>query len=156
MLVLLWLAKTDGSLRTADKSLLAKVLSTHVTTPATVTLSRTTCLVIDGQALVMALGKPQDKMTFGDYAETFAKTIDRKPSNITWVRVLQNAAIVETAIVETKDQWESGGSVPGLRENIKEDRRQPKINTSLLKNTRKYVHKACQHWNKHENTINTV
>ena len=55
------LAKTDGSLQTANKSLLAKVRTTDVTTPTTVALSGTTYLVFDGQALVMALGKPTGK-----------------------------------------------------------------------------------------------
>ena len=41
--------------------------------------------------------------------------IDSKPSNIAGVRFLENAAIVKTAIVETKGQWKKGGSVPGLQ-----------------------------------------
>ena len=32
-------------------------------------------LLIDDQALVMALGKPPDIRTFGDYANTFANTV---------------------------------------------------------------------------------
>ena len=33
------------------------------------------CLVIDGQALVMALGKPPETTTFGDYANKFTDTV---------------------------------------------------------------------------------
>ncbi|KAK5911912.1 hypothetical protein CesoFtcFv8_001839 [Champsocephalus esox] len=33
------------------------------------------CLAIDGQTLVMALGKPPDTTTFGDYANKFAETV---------------------------------------------------------------------------------
>jgi len=43
--------------------------------PTLASLSGTTCIVIDGQALVTALGKPTDKMTFGEYAETLAKRV---------------------------------------------------------------------------------
>ena len=56
-----------------------------------------------------------------------------KPSNTTGVRFVENAAIVKTAIVETKGQWEERGLVPALRENIEDDRRQPEINTLQLK-----------------------
>jgi len=44
------------------------------------------------------------------------------------VTFLENATIVKT-----KGLWERGGSVPGLRENIEEDRWQPEINASQFK-----------------------
>uniref|UniRef100_A0A8C4QJM3 3-hydroxyacyl-CoA dehydrogenase NAD binding domain-containing protein n=1 Tax=Eptatretus burgeri TaxID=7764 RepID=A0A8C4QJM3_EPTBU len=56
-----------------------------------------------------------------------------KPSNISGVGFLENAMIVKTAIVETKRQWEEGSSVPGLRENIEEERQSPEINILQLK-----------------------
>ena len=44
------------------------------------------------------------------------------------LRFLENTVIVKTAKVEIKDQWEKGGSVPGLRENIMEGGQQPEMN----------------------------
>ena len=49
------------------------------------------------------------------------------------ISFLENAAIVKTTIVETKGEWEEGGSVPGLRENIEEGQWQSvEINTSHI------------------------
>ena len=50
-------------------------------TPATVILDEPSCLLIDGQALVMALGKPPDIITFGDYANIFASTVFNMGAN---------------------------------------------------------------------------
>ena len=50
-------------------------------TPATVILDEPSCLLIDGQALVMALGKPPDIITFGDYANIFASTVFKMGAN---------------------------------------------------------------------------
>ena len=44
-------------------------------TPATGILDEPSCLLVDGQSLVMALGKPPDIRTFGDYANIFASTV---------------------------------------------------------------------------------
>ena len=69
------LAATNGSLHSTNKSVLANILTRHVQTPADVPLQGPSCLVIDGQALVMALGKPPDTTTFGDYANKFTDTV---------------------------------------------------------------------------------
>ncbi|KAK1895693.1 glycoprotein [Dissostichus eleginoides] len=69
------LAATNGSLHSTNKSVLANILTKHVQTPADVPLQEPSCLAIDGQALVMALGKPPDTTTFGDYANKFAETV---------------------------------------------------------------------------------
>ena len=55
--------------------MLANILTQQVQTPTTVILDEPSCLLIDGQALVMALGKPPDIITFGDYANIFASTV---------------------------------------------------------------------------------
>uniref|UniRef100_UPI00358E4F58 protocadherin-15 n=1 Tax=Myxine glutinosa TaxID=7769 RepID=UPI00358E4F58 len=68
---------TSGCLHSTNKSVLAKILTQKVQTPANVTLDEPSCLVIDGQALVMALGKSTDIRTFGDYADTFANIVFR-------------------------------------------------------------------------------
>lgn len=58
MSVPLSLATISGTLRSPDKSLLANVLTKDVLTPPTVLLDGgPSCLLIDGQALVMALVK---------------------------------------------------------------------------------------------------
>ena len=56
-----------------------------------------------------------------NYCGVFTQNKYSEPSNIVRVRFLENSTIVKTAIVETKGQWEEGGSVPGLRENVEED-----------------------------------
>ena len=44
-------------------------------TSANVAVDEASCLLIDGQALVMAHGKPPGMKTFGDFANIFAETV---------------------------------------------------------------------------------
>ena len=74
MPVPLALAETNHSLRKGDKSILIDVL-TGIVCPAEITIVGNSCLVIDGQALVVALGKPHEALTFGDLADIFVKSI---------------------------------------------------------------------------------
>ena len=85
MSVPLSLATTSGILHSANKSLLADVLTQGVTIPTTVSLVGPSCLLIDGQALVMALAKPPNTKTLGDYARTFANTVYKMGA--TFVRI---------------------------------------------------------------------
>ena len=75
MSVLLSLAKTRGILHSADKFLLACVLTQDVATPTTVFLDGPSCLLIDGQALLRALAKLPNTKTFEDYVRQFANTV---------------------------------------------------------------------------------
>ena len=75
MSVPLSLATTSGTLLSSSKSLLSDILTKDVLTPPTATLHGPSCLLIDGQALVMALGKPSNISTFGEYAKTYAEVV---------------------------------------------------------------------------------
>ena len=81
MTVPLSLATTCGSLHSTNKAVLANILTQQVQTSATVILDVPSCLIIDGQALVMALGKPPDIRTFGDYANIFVSTVFNMGAN---------------------------------------------------------------------------
>ena len=63
------LAAVDGSLDLAKKSILADVLTKDLDIPHSVLLHGTTALMVDGQALMMALGKPQDVTTLAGYTD---------------------------------------------------------------------------------------
>lgn len=70
------LAEMNGSLKTGNKSMLADILTSDIECPATIDLDgRSACLVIDGQARVVSIGKPCDAKTFGDLADTFTSSI---------------------------------------------------------------------------------
>jgi len=69
------IAYTNGSLRTGNKSVLLEVMTQGVTCPAEVTIDGTSCLVIDGQALVISLGKPAGITNFGELADAFVKLV---------------------------------------------------------------------------------
>jgi len=69
------IAYTNGSLRTGNKSVLLEVTTQGVTCPAEVTIDGTSCLVIDGQALVISLGKPAGITNFGELADAFVKLV---------------------------------------------------------------------------------
>ena len=81
MTVPLSFGTTSGSLHSNNKTVLANILTQQVQTPATVILDEPSCLLVDGQALVVALGKPPDIRTFGDYANIFASTVFKMGAN---------------------------------------------------------------------------
>jgi len=62
------LAEVNGQLRTGSKAVLAEVLTTGVSCPDhldATDLGEDPILIIDGQALVVAIGKPKTANTFG-------------------------------------------------------------------------------------------
>ena len=70
------LAEMNGTLRTGNKSELANVVTEDIDCPETIQLHATSSLlIIDGQALVVALGKPDAAVTFGDLADIYVKTV---------------------------------------------------------------------------------
>ena len=69
------IADTSGKLRTGSKSIIFDVLTKDVSCPPEITIGKPACLVIDGQATVMSLGKPSEVHTFGQYASMFVKHI---------------------------------------------------------------------------------
>ena len=58
MTIQLSLATTYGSLHSTNMYVLANILTQQVETSANVAVDEANCLLIDGQAFVMALGKP--------------------------------------------------------------------------------------------------
>ena len=58
MLVPVALAEPNGCLRSGNKAAFADVLISNIDCPSDITLEGRSCLVIDGQARVVALGKP--------------------------------------------------------------------------------------------------
>ena len=70
------LAEMNGTLRTGNKSELANVVTEDIDCPETIQLHATSSFrIIDGQALVVALGKPDAAVTCGDLADTYVKTV---------------------------------------------------------------------------------
>ena len=66
----------NGTLRTGNKSELANVVTEDIDCPETIQLHATSSfLIIDGQALVVALGKPDTAVTFRDLADTYVKIV---------------------------------------------------------------------------------
>ncbi|KAG7500299.1 hypothetical protein JOB18_016414 [Solea senegalensis] len=70
------LAEMNGTLRTGNKSVLVNKLTEDIVCPEAIELpDMSSCLIIDGQALVVALGKPDKAVTFGDLADTFVRAV---------------------------------------------------------------------------------
>ena len=68
------LAEVNGQLCTGLKAVLADVLTADVECPDRVEatdLGDAATLIIDGQALVIAIGIPKTASTFGDFADVF-------------------------------------------------------------------------------------
>ena len=71
------IAELNGSLRSGNKAVFADVLTSNIDCPSDITHEGRSCLVIDGQARVVALGKPDGCVTFGDLADCFVKSVLR-------------------------------------------------------------------------------
>ena len=70
------LAEMNGKLRSGNKSQLADILTRDIDCPATINLQdKSACLLIDGQARVISIGKPPDIDNFGQLADVFIKSI---------------------------------------------------------------------------------
>ncbi|MES9881148.1 MAG: hypothetical protein ABW185_09730, partial [Sedimenticola sp.] len=76
MPVPLSLAELNGTHRTGNKSILADILTENIDCPEAIELHEdSSCIIIDGQALVVAIGKPSTATNFGDLADIFVKSV---------------------------------------------------------------------------------
>ena len=70
------MANCDGHLRTGSKSTLADVITRDVVCPAEVKCDQSNyCLIIDGQAVVVAIGKPAGANIFGELADVLVENV---------------------------------------------------------------------------------
>ena len=70
------LAKPGGVMNSTPKAELCNILVAGLSTPSEVPeADLKTCVLIDGHALIQALGIPDGCQTFGDYAEVFMQTV---------------------------------------------------------------------------------
>lgn len=82
------IAETNQTLRSGNKSVLVKVLTKEVTCPITVNLEGNSALLINGFALVAAVGKPEKAKTFGDLSGVFVNAVLSKGTAYKQVDVL--------------------------------------------------------------------
>ena len=69
------LAEMNGAIRTGNKSILAEILTTNMACPEKIDAHQSASLIIDGQALVVAISRPAEATTFGDLADYFIRCI---------------------------------------------------------------------------------
>ena len=66
----------NGTLRTGNKFVLADKLTESITCPDDIELHESSsCLIVDGQVLVVALGKPDSTDTHGDLADSYIRVL---------------------------------------------------------------------------------
>ena len=75
------LACTNSSPRVGNKAVLTDVLTKYVACLPEMTLDGTSCLVIDGQTLVVALGKPSGVTNVGEFGDAFVKLVTHAGSS---------------------------------------------------------------------------
>ena len=71
------LAEMNGNLRAGSKSILVQAITDGISCPSslsTVDMQNAT-IIIDGQAIILAIGKPTGLVTFGDFANTFVQSV---------------------------------------------------------------------------------
>ena len=66
---------TNSLLHTGNKSVMIELLSSGTKRPRVTPVAGRSTLVVDGQALVMALGRPSECNTFDDLADKFVKAV---------------------------------------------------------------------------------
>ena len=89
--VLLSLAETNGQLRSGSKAILANILTAGIPCPNSfeaTDLKGEAMLVIDGQALVIAIGKPHAAKTFGDLSDIFVESVLQSGTHFPRIDVL--------------------------------------------------------------------
>ena len=69
------LAEMNGSLRTGKKSVLADLITSGINCPREIELQGSSCLLIDGLALVSAIGRPSVTQKVGDFADSFETAV---------------------------------------------------------------------------------
>jgi hypothetical protein len=69
------LAEMNGNLRSGNKAVLAEVITEGIDCPEVIKLHDTSSCLIDGQALVVVLGKPDGAVTFGDLADAYVNAV---------------------------------------------------------------------------------
>ena len=84
------LSKTNGKLHTTDKAQLQAMLTQEIETPAKLPKGDSkTCLLIDGPALIQAIGKPERAKTFGDWGEVFCHSVVERFGDVySWIDVV--------------------------------------------------------------------
>lgn len=99
------LAEMNGTFRTGNKSVLADELTEDIVCPEAIELyDSSSCLIIDGQALVAALGKPNNAVTFGDLADTYVRAVLKAGSNYQRIDIVFNGYREETIKDATRTQ----------------------------------------------------
>ena len=69
------LSSLNGTLNIGNKSILADILSCSISTPPQVAVTGSASLVINGQALINAIGKPSGTNTFFEYSTVFMQYV---------------------------------------------------------------------------------
>jgi len=69
------LAEINDSLRAGQKSVLADLITSGINCPSEIELQSSLGLLIDGLALVSAIGRPSGAQTFGDFVESFQAAV---------------------------------------------------------------------------------
>ncbi len=84
------LAEMNGTLRSGSKALLTEAITSGISCPSTLSSMdvQNSSLIIDGQALVVAIGKPPGLVTFGDFANTFVQAVLKAGANFCRIDVV--------------------------------------------------------------------
>ena len=70
------LAEMNGTLHTGNKSVLAENFITGINCPEAIDIGdQSSTLIIDGQVLVVTVGKPSGAVTLGDLANIFVRSV---------------------------------------------------------------------------------
>lgn len=113
------LATAGGEMNSTQKSDLLNILSDGLIIPAE--LPRTdlrTCVLVDGHALIQAIGKPPGCQTFGEYATVFMQSVTRHfRDNTNRVDVVFDRYI-GTASIKTATRFKRVGKKKAIRKLI--------------------------------------
>ena len=98
------LAEMNGRLRTGQKAVLTNILIKDIECPKQIELQGRASLLIDGIALVAAVGKPIDAKTFGDFGDNFLAAVVGSGSRYEEVHVIFDRYEQNSIEVGTKER----------------------------------------------------
>ena len=90
------LAETIEAFRIGSKASLVDCLTSDVQCPVSINVQGNWCLLIDGQAMVIAIGKQQTCKTFGDFADAFVNRMISVSDSYDSVDVVFDVFVLQT------------------------------------------------------------
>ncbi len=101
----------NGNLRTGNKTILQDVQTSDVQCPQTISVPRSLTLIIDRQALVVAIGKPNNASTFGEFSDAYIRCVTHMSQQLNRIDVVFDRYSEESIKTSTRTRRKKGAPI---------------------------------------------